>query len=629
MSLILVLSLSLLAATIQLINLSGAPQRTALEGSNTAQAWTLLNLDKLNLADVDASPLTYSWPPLGWWQLAGLTSLSGAFQRYDGAVFAGREAMLVAHLVAIPLLWMLARRLGFTRPFATAAVALYALAPLALHAHRTVAFANLATPWLLGAWVLALAPRRQSLAFAASSLCFGLAVLTEPSYLLFLPLLAWSMWTTVTQGFRAVRLSLAAVVLAGAGVGYLLLARALGWALPGEPPSFDAVIDAASRTAEALFSSPTGGVGVAVDLVRLDPVLVVLALLGAVVCLVRRSLRPLALALIGWAILLFTPVGLAAASIHAIIAVAVLLSAGAAEILFSRARRLDANAEQQPRWGARSVAVVVALGVVVAGAVPLWGSRLDGLLRVDQNRPMAQAQGWIDANVARDSALIVGPEIWVDLVRAGFSIDNIASNNPNYALAEPQDSPTAWRTFDYVIATESGPDEPSPIAVRALDNSHLVAQFGGGDQAVRVHRVLPNGDAEYRKSQRADKGQRRSAGAELVRNPSLRMSKPVRDLVADGQLDPRALVLLPRAATTGALRISALPEIAGEAGNGQPRRQVLISGRDGAFLSTEEGEKLAKIFTEQNDKYRPASVTPRAGSLLLTWSLDYPLGLFA
>lgn len=616
-SLLLVMVLLVVAGLACGINLGGFPRHEALEGTLTAQAWTLGNL-----ANPTSSGLEYIRPSLGWLQIAGWTELSGAFQRYDSAVIAGREAMVVAHLVAVPLLWVLARRLGLSRVFAAVAVALYALSPLALQTHRTVALANVATPWLIGAWWLALTPRRQSLAFAGSAGCLAIAALSQPSYLLFLPFLGWSMWRTAATGSRALRLSLAAVVLAATGIGSAVLTRLAGGALLSGPLSVQSVMGQMNM-AGATGWELQEGTGPATALAQVDPWLAIVAPLGALICLSRPTLRPLSTALFAWMLLLLTPLGLAATSIYAMTAVAVLLSAGGAGILCHRG--LGAGTTVRP---VRPVALVTALGLLAASATLLWGGQLAGVVRTDGDQPLAQAQGWIEDNVARDSRLITGSENWVDLLRAGFAVDRVVSASTSFPLMEPFDAPRAWRAFDYVILTESARQTPSPLATEALANSQLVAAFGEADHAVSIHQILPKGLATARERERNDVVERRAAGAQLVRNPSLRMSTPVRALVADGQLDPRALVLLPRAATTGTLRLDSLPEVSGEAGNGRPRRQVLISGRDGTFLTAEEGEQLARTFTEQNEKYRPATVTPVAGSLLLTWSVDYPTGLF-
>lgn len=621
LSLVLVLALVVLAGIVQGLNLGGAPRYTALEGANTAQAWAFLNLDVPGtLAD---SSLRYAWPAAGWLQLAGWTGLSGAFQRYDGALEATREAMLVAHLVAIVLLWLLARRLGFARGFAAAALAIFALSPLAVQAHRLVVFANLATPWLLAAWLLALAPRRQAFTFAGASACFAMAAFSEPGYLVFLPFLAWSMWRTATPGSRALRLSLAAAVLAVLGVGYGLVTLSFGPEFPssGSGLSVNAVFEQMSLAGQALTSASLEETGLPAALLGQDPVLVLIGSVGALGGLFRPVLRPLSAAFILWVVLLFTPLGLSASSAFAMVAVAALLAAGAAELAWSKARD-----DEEAQWSTRSVAVAVVFGLVALAALPLWGSRLDGLMREDQNRPLAQARGWAVDNLARDSRLILGPQLWVDMLSAGFATENVANAGPAVLLAGDLEPRSNWRDYDYVITGETA--ELSPIAASAAGSSEVLASFGAEDLAVSVRRVLPEGVAVGQKSERADVAERQAAGAELVRNPSLRLSQPVRDLVAEGQLDPRALVLLPLAATTGTLRIEALPAVDGEAGNGRPRRQVLISGRDGAFLSTEESEALSKTFLEQSAKYRPVSVTPRAGSLLITWGLDYPTGLF-
>lgn len=150
------LPLLLVAGLVHRINLAGAPQRIDDEGTYTAQAYAVERFGELA-----HYTYWYDHPPLGWLQIAGWTSLTQAFDRLDPAVLAGREAMLVAHLASVALLWVLARRYQLGRPAAAAAVLVYALSPLAVQFHRTVYLDNVATPWLLGAFVLALSTRRQ------------------------------------------------------------------------------------------------------------------------------------------------------------------------------------------------------------------------------------------------------------------------------------------------------------------------------------------------------------------------------------------------------------------------------------------------------------------------------------
>ncbi len=148
--------LLLVSAAVNFINFTGSPQRIDDEGTYTAQAYAV---DKLG--ELTHYTYWYDHPPLGWIQIAGWTKLTDGFARYTSAVMAGREFMIVCALVSCALLWMLARRLDMSRPAAAVAVFIFAISPLAVQFHRTVFLDNVATPWLLAAFVLALAPRRQ------------------------------------------------------------------------------------------------------------------------------------------------------------------------------------------------------------------------------------------------------------------------------------------------------------------------------------------------------------------------------------------------------------------------------------------------------------------------------------
>ena len=108
----------LIAGLVQAIGMAGSPQRIDDEGTYTAQAWSILKLGELA-----HYTYWYDHPPLGWLQLAGYGQLTFAFDRYDVAVIAMREAMLVAMVIATALLWLLARRIGLSRLAASASPA--------------------------------------------------------------------------------------------------------------------------------------------------------------------------------------------------------------------------------------------------------------------------------------------------------------------------------------------------------------------------------------------------------------------------------------------------------------------------------------------------------------------------
>ena len=59
---------------------------------------------------------------------------------------------------------------------------------------RTSALDNVATPWVLAAFVFALSPRRHLWAGAAAGACFAVAVLTKETTVIVLLALLWQLW---------------------------------------------------------------------------------------------------------------------------------------------------------------------------------------------------------------------------------------------------------------------------------------------------------------------------------------------------------------------------------------------------------------------------------------------------
>ncbi|MBG6185548.1 4-amino-4-deoxy-L-arabinose transferase-like glycosyltransferase [Arthrobacter sp. CAN_A214] len=146
----------LTAGAVQIVNIAGTPRRIDDEGTYVAQAWAITNLGELT-----HYTYWYDHPPLGWIQIAIYAQLTDAFDRWDTTVLAGREAMVVALLVSAILLWALCRRMGFARVTAAAATLIFSVSPLAVQFHRYVYLDNIAVPWLLAAFLLAMSPKRQ------------------------------------------------------------------------------------------------------------------------------------------------------------------------------------------------------------------------------------------------------------------------------------------------------------------------------------------------------------------------------------------------------------------------------------------------------------------------------------
>jgi hypothetical protein len=92
--------------------------------------------------------------------------------------------------------------LSLPRWAAGIAVAFFTLSPLGLAWQRLTLLDNIGTPLLIGAWVLALSPRRRLAAYLGSGLALGAAVLVKQTNALFVPFIATQLWLTNTPQQR-------------------------------------------------------------------------------------------------------------------------------------------------------------------------------------------------------------------------------------------------------------------------------------------------------------------------------------------------------------------------------------------------------------------------------------------
>lgn len=411
--------------------------------------------------------------------------------------------MVFFSAVSSILLFVLARRLGAGRITAAAAGLVFALSPLALQYHRTVYIDNVATPWLLAAFVLVLSRRQQLAGFAGAAACLGIAVLSKETYLLALPFLIWMAVRRADTSTRRYTLSVAGAVLVLIGGGYLLLAAVKGELVPGNGrvSLWEGVTyQLGSRTASgSVFDGGSLANEAAAQWWALDPVFIVLGSAAAVVGLFLRRVRPIAAMLVFLLAVMFRPNGyLPVPYVIMLIPFAALLVAYTVErAVLTIAGRVHIRGRFGPRarrglgitW-----AVVTAAALVVA--VPLWGTQLRGFLLGNLDLPMQQAEQWVGDNVPKSSRLLVDDAMWVDLVDDGFARNNVVWY---YKLdtdgAVERQSPNGWKDSDYVITTDSmrtGGNSSTDVR-QAIENSTAVATFGTGDQQVEVRRIHAEG----------------------------------------------------------------------------------------------------------------------------------------
>jgi 4-amino-4-deoxy-L-arabinose transferase-like glycosyltransferase len=471
------------------------------EGTYVAQAWAVR--DQGSLAHYT---FWYDHPPLGWLQLAGATWLLDPILHSGSAVADGRSLMLIPALVSAALLFVLARRLGLRRPFAAGAVLLFALSPLAVASLRMVFLDNIATPWVLGAFVLAASPERRLWAYAGSGVCFAIAVLTKETSLLVLPGLIVAVNQGVDRRTRAFCLTAFATMLALGLLAYPLFAVLKGELLPGagHVSLFEAMrfqLYGRMSTGSALVPG-TFSRQLVSGWLSLDAWLLVLGLAALPVGLWVRRLRPAAVALGCLVVMGLRPGYLPQPYVVALLPFCALLPMGALDVAWDRVRDLDLRLRAVR--AASSVLAVLAVTSLVLAVLAVgrsWYAADGYAMSGNQTRPVLDAQRWLPRHVDHRARVLVDDTFYVDLVRAGFAprfgvvwfykLDFTTNLDPSIVRHLPQ----GWRAFDYVISTDvirsALAQNPSSLAqVRlALRNSTPVQAFGGGRGRVEVRRI--------------------------------------------------------------------------------------------------------------------------------------------
>ncbi|WP_419818019.1 hypothetical protein [Glaciibacter flavus] len=604
---------------IQVVNLAGSPARIAEEGTNTAQAWSVLKLGEL-VRDAN----WFDHPPLGWLQISGYAGLTGAFDRYDLAVLAAREAMVVFALVSVLLVWVLARRLRLTRPAAAGAALLFALSPLALQLHRTVYLDNVAVPWLLVAFVLATLRRYQLVAFAGSAVAFSVAMLSGETALLALPFLAWVMWRSSDSETRRYTLPIASAIVVVSGLAYVLYGSSNGGLTqaPGRGGLLGSLIfPFAAPLANASLADPGATTaGTLSTWWQLDPVLLVSGVVAAIAALFLPRLRPIAAFVVFSALLVLMP-GAATPASYAIVLLPfiALLIAGVIEeaVMLVRSRERS----YWLRMADRGIGGVILAGAVAAIviAAPASVSQVRGLLAGDADRPARQAEQWLTDNVPSNARVIVDDSSWVDLVAAGFSPDRVDGYDPTDAGASaPEQISGTARPADYVVAPASSGAIPAGLSQvrRAVAHSVSVVRFGSGDRAVEVRRLETVDPTAARAAETALTQKRARAGAELLANPALTVSTGARGVIAGGNLDGRLIVLLGQLAASGDVTVTSAPT--GLTETTSVRRMVTLTTGSAAG----DAELLASLKAMTGTYAPDASAVP--SGLRLTVSADEP-----
>jgi 4-amino-4-deoxy-L-arabinose transferase-like glycosyltransferase len=601
--------LLIITATLRLINLTGSPARLDDEGTYMAQAYAMDEWGELA-----HYTYWYDHPPAGWLQLALWTAISGP-DLGGNVIAAGRCLMVVVAVITAALLWVLARRIEMSRWASAAAVAIFALSPLAISLSRTVYLDNLATAWILAALVLLCSPRYRLSAMFGAATCFGIAVLTKETMLLLLPMFAWLVWTRTASATRRYALAVFVAVFGVVVSTYVLMAVLRGELVPG--PGHVSLWEGIrfqlwERTTGGTLDDPYSLKRHTVDeWLKLDPALPILAAPIALTALFVKRLRPFAIGLVILIATILRPGYLPVPFILSALPLIALLAAGIGEVALRCLFRTV---------GHRSIVLrrlrVPALGagaLIVSIAVSLWLPAYHGLMASDDDLSMRQTLKWIEQNVPKTDRLIIDDAFWVDLIRDGRDRHNVVWAYKVDTDEQVQGwAPKGWADYDWVVATTNlRANMPSNGTLPdVVAHSQPAATFGSGRTRVEVLRVDNGAPTSKPPSPAAP-----TFGGQLAARLAAATDPDVLAVLQSNTVDQRVLATLAVIAATEPVRVEDISTIEGEEYTGTPRREITLNA------PRDRLQRVAAFFERQVGTFAVQSVDLTAKGLRVRFPL--------
>jgi hypothetical protein len=604
-------AIGVLGVAVHSVNMGTAPAPASGEGALVAAGWSIVHLGSAGDATFSSAGPSLAPVPLGAWIWA-----TGALGRASSAIAAGREAMLAAHVISIPLVWVLARRSGLARWAAGGAALVFAVSPLAAALYRPVSGAGLAVPWMLAALALASARGPRTLTGAAAGLCLAVAVLTEHRVALVVPAIGWLLWrSSPSHRRRRRRVVAAAAAYGGAWLAVTALVRSGAPEAGGSLGPLDRIRLVAGDASSTAGTIADGFDGRSVaDLIGLDRIGAGACLVAAIVVpSVVPRLRPIGCAFWAFAALVLVAGEPSWTIVVAMVPLgAVLLAAGAQLVwVWHLEARLDPGRQAHPasaavrRLDAATPLVLAAAAVALVLVVPDWISTHRDVAAADAAAPLASACNWVVDNLADGDRVIVDDAIWVDLVENGLAPQLLAGYG---AVGAGPD----WRSYRYIVSTPALRDAgASPEVAKAVDSSLEIASVGEGDERVEVRRIVASA-AEAPAGQGATSNEARAvAGQALAANPGIEAPPAAASQLRAGGVDERLTTVLATLAGAHRLEIGAFVALPGEDVAGTPMRTVELAAIDGRPIAAGDPAvvEVVAFLGNQLPEFRPHQVS--------------------
>ena len=228
-----------------------------------------------------------------------------------------------------------------------------------------------------------------------------------------------------------------------------------------------------------------------------------------------------------------------------------------------------------------------------------------------------QAAAWVARQVSPTAVMSCDPEMCRALKRHGVPALDLRTLEPGAATLFGAQVVLATAT----IRKQFGGRLASVYAPTVL------ASFGSGSARVDVRLIAPHGTAAFMSQFRADRQERKRAGATLLPPSPIALSLSAQSQLTAGQVDSRLIVLLSFLAPSFRLNVLAFGDSGPGATTGMPLRSVTLTGSKAYLRSV-----LTYVRTHETAPYLPQYTQiirrGRTSALVIEFSAPSPLGVF-
>jgi hypothetical protein len=483
---VVVIGLAVVTA-VHALNIFSFPGYQVDEGLLMARAWAVMHGNLFPFG-----PFPYDQTPFGWMLLAGWSFVSGGFGTFGGAINSGRFLMLALSFGSSLLVYLIATRMGGSRSAGLLAMILFALSPLAITYQREVLLDNIGIFWLLLSLCLIVSGNSRLPIVVLSAIAFALAVLTKEVFIIFFPVILYSVWLHATAFQRKFSL-VPFTYLALAMISLFGLMALLGGELPRLWSGTITHIQTAVRESNFLFTWNEW-------MKNEQPLFIIsaVALLVNIVGGVRNRVQWLAALLLAtmWVFIL-------AANIVYSSYFVILLPFMALNIALAINIPIKALST---RIGFDLVRVLLLFAIVGALApYQIQSAQAQGLTAQKASAIQVDALNWLRANAPQDAVIVVNGYLYPDLHGGSKSYDKACYYRNELFTTDPKQIGKLgnnWRNIDYLVLDDQMRQELRVLGSqmttfeRALHSAEPPQVFrdAGGSISIYhiVHEKIPN-----------------------------------------------------------------------------------------------------------------------------------------